>query len=44
MFELFSDMYFVIYKLYYINQNDNLDIRASFRNWDGVSSKHGGSF
>jgi hypothetical protein len=32
MFELFSDMYFVAYKLYYIGQNDDLDIRASLKN------------
>jgi hypothetical protein len=24
MFELFSDMYFLVYKLYYIDQNDDL--------------------
>jgi hypothetical protein len=38
MFELFSDMYFVVYKLYYIDQNDDLDICARLRNWDGGSS------
>jgi hypothetical protein len=37
MFELFSDMYFVVYKLYYVDQNDNLSIRARLRNWDGGS-------
>jgi hypothetical protein len=37
MFELFSDMYFIVYKLYYIGQNDNLGIRVSLRNWDGGS-------
>jgi hypothetical protein len=38
MFELFSHMYFVVYKLYYVDQNDNLDIRVSLRNWDGWST------
>jgi hypothetical protein len=32
MFELFSDIYFIIYKLYYVNQNDDLDIRVRLRN------------
>jgi hypothetical protein len=34
MFELFSDIYFVVYKLYYISQNNKLDIRVSLKNWD----------
>jgi hypothetical protein len=34
MFKLFSDMYFIVYKLYYVGQNDDLDIRARLRNWD----------
>jgi hypothetical protein len=34
MFELFSDIYFVVYKLYYVDQNNNLDIRVSLKNWD----------
>jgi hypothetical protein len=38
MFELFSDIYFVVYKLYYVGQNDNLGIHVSLRNWDGGSS------
>jgi hypothetical protein len=38
MFKLFSDMYFVVYKLYYIDQNDDLDIRVSLKNWDGGST------
>jgi hypothetical protein len=38
MFELFSDMYFVVYKLYYFGQNDDLDIRVSLKNWDGGST------
>jgi hypothetical protein len=29
MFKLFSDIYFVVYKLYYVGQNDDLDIRVS---------------
>jgi hypothetical protein len=32
MFELFSDMYFVVYKLYYIDQNDNLGMCVSLKN------------
>jgi hypothetical protein len=39
MFELFSDMYFVVYKLYYVGQNDDLGIRVSLTNWDGGISK-----
>jgi hypothetical protein len=38
MFELFSDIYFIVYKLYYVGQNDNLDIRVSLKNWDRGSS------
>jgi hypothetical protein len=34
MFELFSDIYFIVYKLYYVGQNDNLGIRVSLKNWD----------
>jgi hypothetical protein len=34
MFEPFSDIYFVLYKLYYVGQNDNLGIRVSLKNWD----------
>jgi hypothetical protein len=32
MFELFNDIYFVVYKLYYVGQNDDLDIRVSLKN------------
>jgi hypothetical protein len=39
MFELFSDIYFIVYKLYYIGQNDNLGIRARLKNWDEGSSQ-----
>jgi hypothetical protein len=35
MFELFSDMYFVVYKLHYVDQNNDQGIRVSLRNWDG---------
>jgi hypothetical protein len=38
MFELFSDIYFVVYKLYYVDQNDDLGIRVSLKNWDKGSS------
>jgi hypothetical protein len=40
MFELFSDIYFIVYKLYYVGQNDNLDIRVSLKNWDRGSSNN----
>jgi hypothetical protein len=40
MFELFSDMYFVVYKLYYVGQNNDLGIHTRLRNWDGVSKMH----
>jgi hypothetical protein len=39
MFELFSDIYFIVYKLYYVGQNNNLDIRLSLKNWDRGSTK-----
>jgi hypothetical protein len=38
MFKLFSDIYFVVYKLYYVGQNDNLGIRVSLKNWDRGST------
>jgi hypothetical protein len=38
MFELFSDIYFIVYKLYYIGQNDNLGIRVSLKNWERGST------
>jgi hypothetical protein len=34
MFEIFNDVYFVVYKLYYIGQNDDLGTRAWPINWD----------
>jgi hypothetical protein len=40
MFELFSDIYFILYKLYYVGQNDNLGIRVSLKNWDGGSTSN----
>jgi hypothetical protein len=39
MFKLYSDIYFVVYKLYYVGQNDNLGIHVSLKNWDGGSSE-----
>jgi hypothetical protein len=37
MFKFFSDIYFIIYKLYYVDQNDDLDICVSLKNWtEGV--------
>jgi hypothetical protein len=38
MFKLFSDIYFIVYKLYYVGQNDDLGIRVSLKNWDGGST------
>jgi hypothetical protein len=38
MFELFNDIYFIVYKLYYVGQNDNLGIRVSLNNWNRWSS------
>jgi hypothetical protein len=38
MFEVSSDIYFVVYNLYYVDQNDNLGARAGPINWDGGSS------
>jgi hypothetical protein len=38
MFELFSDIYFILYKLYYVGQNDNLGIRVILKNWDRGST------
>jgi hypothetical protein len=40
MFELFSDIYFVVYKLYYVGQNNNLGIRVSLKNWDRGSTSY----
>jgi hypothetical protein len=37
MFELSSDIYFIVYKLYYVDQNDDLGIRAWPINRDGGS-------
>jgi hypothetical protein len=38
MFEVFSDVYFVVYNLYYVGQNDDLGIRTRPINRDGGSS------
>jgi hypothetical protein len=38
MFKLFNDIYFVVYKLYYVGQNNNLGIRVSLKNWDRGSN------
>jgi hypothetical protein len=32
-------MYFIVYKLYYVGQNDDLGMRVRLRNWDGGSTK-----
>jgi hypothetical protein len=37
MFELSSDIYFVVYKLYYVDQNDDLGTRVWPLNRDGGS-------
>jgi hypothetical protein len=34
MFEVSSDIYFVVYNLYYVGQNDDLGTYAGPRNWD----------
>jgi hypothetical protein len=39
MFEVSSDIYFIVYDLYYVGQNDNLGARARPINWDGGSTK-----
>jgi hypothetical protein len=39
MFEVSSDIYFVVYNLYYIDQNDDLGIRARPINRDEGSIK-----
>jgi hypothetical protein len=37
MFKVSSDIYFVVYNLYYIDQNNNLGTRAGPINRDGGS-------
>jgi hypothetical protein len=37
MFEVSSDIYFIVYNLYYVGQNDDLEIRAGPINCDGGS-------
>jgi hypothetical protein len=39
MFEVSSDIYFVVYNLYYVDQNNDLGIRARPINRDEGSSK-----
>jgi hypothetical protein len=41
MFEVSSDIYFVVYNLYYVDQNDDLRTRVGPRNWNGGSTKSG---
>jgi hypothetical protein len=31
-------IYFIVYKLYYVGQNNNLGIRISLKNWDRGST------
>jgi hypothetical protein len=38
MFKVFNDIYFVVYNLYYIDQNNDLGTRAEPMNWDGRST------
>jgi hypothetical protein len=38
MFEVSSDVYFVVYDLYYVDQNDNLGTRAWPIHRDGGSN------
>jgi hypothetical protein len=40
MFEVSSDIYFIVYNLYYVGQNDNLGTRARPINWDGGSMQN----
>jgi hypothetical protein len=37
MFKVSSDIYFVVYNLYYIGQNDDLGTRAGPIHWDRES-------
>jgi hypothetical protein len=37
MFEIFNDIYFVVYNLYYVGQNDDLEARAGPIHRDGGS-------
>jgi hypothetical protein len=37
MFEVFSDIYFVVYDLYYVGQNNDLGARAGPIHRDGGS-------
>jgi hypothetical protein len=39
MFEVFSDIYFIIYDLYYVGQNDDLGTRARPIHRDRGSTK-----
>jgi hypothetical protein len=38
MFKNFSDIHFIVYKLYYVSQNNDLGIRVRLRNWNGGST------
>jgi hypothetical protein len=38
MFEVSSDIYFVVYNLYYVDQNDDLEVRAGPIHRDGGST------
>jgi hypothetical protein len=40
MFEVFSDIYFVVYNLYYVGQNNNLGTHAGPIHQDGWSSNY----
>jgi hypothetical protein len=43
MFEVSNDIYFVVYNLYYVGQNDDLGARAGPIHRDGGSSRWGKS-
>jgi hypothetical protein len=40
MFKVFSDIYFIVYNLYYVDQNDDLETRVGPIHRATGSSKH----
>jgi hypothetical protein len=42
MFEVSSDILFIVYNLYYVDQNDDLVVRAGPIHRDGGSTMHYG--
>jgi hypothetical protein len=41
MFEVSNDIYFIVYNLYYVDENDDLEIRAVPIHRDGESTRFG---